>query len=1739
MAVSVSVKGGSLLRVYASVKNPRPSSPLDSDKYTEKSSQTLMMLPYDLLKDNKFLYLGFICDSPLCETTVSIGFAKEFEFIVDDYPQTYFPETLEQSTAAVFKIKMPESAKNADRIVIHAEAIPMKALPEFYLQMYILQGNEAPDKENHGHIKKANYLEGITALITREDSKCLECDYTVTLHFPEGAGIQLKVNIFGPQVEIGAYRPLIDAAHARTTNTYIYRMGDEEIESNVVFYVKRLVGEIEAYIECDKLPKKLEDYTYHHKLERFEEIVITQEEHSRCQTSTFYLTIKAIKGSAYFLRIWNKKDHFNYLMEGSTATGDIMGKEKLEYEFYVPHSAAEQIKVHVNSKGKLNADLISCRFPSECPGLMIIANNNVPIDTVENRFVFDTIDTDLGQTLTVKNDKNGCWPVAIDSLFYSQPIIACAYKLIVTSLEERPYEYEIKLELQGHQPVYPGYPTFGVISGENEWKYYMLYIPNNAEDISQISIQLTTISGHVEMYVSQYFKYPKDDETSLYSHEGLIYLQPEAVPYLRDYLENLNGTYYIGVKSQKSSSYYITATIYSKTGEQQDFATTLKEGVPQKGLLLPNKERESLYYKFHLNKPEDWDGYVLITLNSLNGQLILYATDEEGVPMTTTNRWESHDNRLVIDKTNPFFKSKGTYYVTVSLDVLDPVTRDQQVIVFYIDYTVHDPSSENDENNQGNKKHKTLASMFPYSDQIERDEIMYFQFFANKGDDEETISIKSDGGAAQIFLALDGNKYPNPFEFTLTNGINSELTIFKDQLNDYCKTRWVDDLCPVYFSIVTFSETPVRFTLSLLRKRDTSDQHIAPVMLAEGIELLQNIPKEGTPALFYYYPTLEEDAVITVTCPNQQIAIYANKRTTVLAPGVDLKIEYPSETSHDYAVDYSEQKGAGFNYLTIPASSEYSSYVITIAVYFKPNLGFALATPTQPTFTITASSSLITINSGYSYFGAVEKNSYIYYLIWVNQPDCTILITMTTLAGGDPDLYVSYGKNSRPTVSNHQFAASTKLKTEVLEISPSDAYPRESMEGPWVIGVYGVEPSAFTLTVVYEDQKIITLTQGTPSELYLKEQHNIYFKYYHKSDTDFNIHLDVQSGEVLAVVGEALVEGDIYENLPTEDQYLWKFDPKLQSSELRISKGNAGYCWDCTYLILVKGIKSSKFSISITSASASFTLQNGLVYDHSLEPRSERTYIFNGGQEDVYLTLLSNVPGLEVYVSHNPLVSKTIYTWKLIDGNNLVMKKDTKYRDKETDGKTTVVSQPDIFYIRFINTNSYAIGYSFSVYSNSAYQVLKDGYQYPGVIAQSSSVGYMYYCPEDAATIDIILEFAVQHIELFGLFESKPMRGLDVKVLYWPEKLAAGPGREVPILENRVMIISSDTTTKKVNLKQTVMIKAQKGRFEFLFDNPFSNLVEYQVLVKNENMEFVELDRDSYQFLSFRNMAEETIKFTSPRDGVMFVDVNRCDGDFDLYLAKDISEFETRPSKTYHIYDDESVFFKSDISKGEVQYINVDPKSFGDGKYALVKINVLNKGALPNIENIQPGNIETVSLTIAGSKKGYLDVKFSHLEFQNFDYKAKGVDIQYHLSICPNPAEADISTVCSIGKIDPDCAFAIEENPVINSIGVTLPPTAKSKSLTLSLAAVVVYEGRPIRTIPYHSKTLVIHSKGPEFPFGWLVKLVAYVVLVFVAIVVAILAWKYFKKVDTSATIELQMIANKRKGYGIMDVDEH
>ena len=118
VAVSVSVKGGSLLRVYASVKNPRPSSPLDSDKYTEKSSQTLMMLPYDLLKDNKFLYLGFICDSPLCETTVSIGFAKEFEFIVDDYPQTYFPETLEQSTAAVFKIKMPESAKNADRIVI-------------------------------------------------------------------------------------------------------------------------------------------------------------------------------------------------------------------------------------------------------------------------------------------------------------------------------------------------------------------------------------------------------------------------------------------------------------------------------------------------------------------------------------------------------------------------------------------------------------------------------------------------------------------------------------------------------------------------------------------------------------------------------------------------------------------------------------------------------------------------------------------------------------------------------------------------------------------------------------------------------------------------------------------------------------------------------------------------------------------------------------------------------------------------------------------------------------------------------------------------------------------------------------------------------------------------------------------------------------------------------------------------------------------------------------------------------------------------------------------------------------------------------------------------------------------------------------------------------------------------------------------------------------------------------------
>jgi hypothetical protein len=100
--------------------------------------------------------------------------------------------------------------------------------------------------------------------------------------------------------------------------------------------------------------------------------------------------------------------------------------------------------------------------------------------------------------------------------------------------------------------------------------------------------------------------------------------------------------------------------------------------------------------------------------------------------------------------------------------------------------------------------------------------------------------------------------------------------------------------------------------------------------------------------------------------------------------------------------------------------------------------------------------------------GQVEQGEFQYYHFESTCVDCTILISLSTVGSGDPDLYVNFGDERLPTREEADMMSST-FKSEMITINLNHPYFKtndiKSMKGPFVIGIYGVRRSNYTVVV--------------------------------------------------------------------------------------------------------------------------------------------------------------------------------------------------------------------------------------------------------------------------------------------------------------------------------------------------------------------------------------------------------------------------------------------------------------------------------------------------------------------------------------------------------------------------------------------------------------------------------------------------------------------------------------------------
>jgi len=173
------------------------------------------------------------------------------------------------------------------------------------------------------------------------------------------------------------------------------------------------------------------------------------------------------------------------LRQSSTTTGDIIPNEQIDYEFYVPDYASEEIHVIIKSESNLQIGLINCQFATDCPSLTPGSIEKASLEDIFDEFFSDftyetkKLDENTTKLIIKGAEDGGCVKIVITDFFYSgESLPVCAYKLSLKNLADQMDEYEVSIFHKSHRILYPSVPRVDVISGKDTL-YYTFYAPQS------------------------------------------------------------------------------------------------------------------------------------------------------------------------------------------------------------------------------------------------------------------------------------------------------------------------------------------------------------------------------------------------------------------------------------------------------------------------------------------------------------------------------------------------------------------------------------------------------------------------------------------------------------------------------------------------------------------------------------------------------------------------------------------------------------------------------------------------------------------------------------------------------------------------------------------------------------------------------------------------------------------------------------------------------------------------------------------------------------------------------------------------------------------------------------------------------------------------------------------------------------------------------------------------------------
>ena len=723
-----------------------------------------------------------------------------------------------------------------------------------------------------------------------------------------------------------------------------------------------------------------------------------------------------------------------------------------------------------------------------------------------------------------------------------------------------------------------GKPSTFVMAESRE--IYFKYTVFN-ESVSNVTFMLTPIYGDPDLYGSFNLPIKNMDAEKSSNQFGVEVDQIKWVKGVDS--DSLKGTYHLVVFAGDACSFSIVA---SSVIPGKNTTIQIYPGHPQKDTVYNYTDQDYRIYSFPVHYTEENKQTITITLTPITGRFNLYAANSEknldwSKEIFYYNWKASNTNHsdpsysIIIRPNDPWYRIDSTYLVLVMAEKFLPDLS----ATFVVSYSAGSGSV-------------LLAQDVPYTGVVGENMYSYFIFPVHFNHEDVIISVLALSGDPDIFVSVNPNNTKptvDNCDFRSTSFGDEKMTItweagLKEKCPNLPKNYTFGDKseCKMYIGVYGFQITT--FTIRIHPKRGL------PILLNSGSSVFGNISKSEY-AFYYGIVDVAKDIKVALQSFNGDSDLFVNVIDRTSNSNDEDKWDRPSKEKNDFSSQstvMSEQIIINSTKLTKMCPSK--TCILLISAYcFTDNCGYMI--------TMNQNSEVQVLIENQPTYGVTVNNQLVYYSYYLSKDFENFLVTVTGFDGGNPDLYISKGKNNFPDSNVYDWVSNGWGSDSILITKDDPYFNGGSMKGTYNIGVKDEYYSgSFSILVNNNPKAIQNLAQGIPQHGELESNSIGYFSFTNFIMDDITITLTPISGSAkIYVLTHQNYLNDIYSNLPSATNFVWSSDTSKDRYKISISTTESNFCVYCDYVIaVVSSSEASTFTISGKNKLNFGVLQDGV-----------------------------------------------------------------------------------------------------------------------------------------------------------------------------------------------------------------------------------------------------------------------------------------------------------------------------------------------------------------------------------------------------------------------------------------------------------------------------------------------------------------------------------------------------------------